>query len=74
MRLSYLIFGNNLCSLRLSAIIFGILTILIVFIISVKLFDKHIGILSFAFIGFIPIFVDYLVCARGYTMVHFFQQ
>ena len=71
-RLCYVLFGNEEWVFRIPSLLFGILTIVFIYIFSRKIFDKHIAILLFAFSANAIPLVSYSVNARGYTMITFF--
>jgi len=71
-RFCYVLFGNEEWVFRIPSLLFGILTIVFIYIFSRKIFDKHIAILLFAFSANAIPLVSYSVNARGYTMITFF--
>ena len=72
-RVFYVLLGNEEWVFRIPVFIFGILTILFIYIFSRKVYNKHIAILLCAIsINAIPL-VSYSVNARGYSIVTFFS-
>lgn len=69
-KLSTLIFGDNLVAVRLPAFIFGTALIPLVYIYVAKFYQKNAAILTCAFVAVSSIFISYSVNARGYTITY----
>ena len=63
------IFGENQYALRLPAILFGSLNIILIYFISRKISNKLAGIISCFFLSAYPIIIDYDTLARGYSII-----
>lgn len=69
-KLSTLIFGDNLIAVRLPAFIFGITLIPLVYIYVAKFYKKNTAILASTFVSVSSILISYSVNARGYTITY----
>lgn len=67
-KISTLLFGDSVISLRLTAFVFGIFLIPLVYIYTGKYFQKNAAILAAAFTSVSSILICYSVNARGYTL------
>lgn len=65
------IFSQSEISMRVLSLIFGVLTIPLVFIVSNKIFTKKIAVLSTAICAFSPLLILFSVEVRMYPMVTF---
>ena len=65
------IFGFSEFSLRFPSLIFNFLSIVLVFLLGKKLFNKKVGIIASIFIGLSPFHLWYAQEARDYSMVLF---
>jgi 4-amino-4-deoxy-L-arabinose transferase-like glycosyltransferase len=61
-------FGSNVIVLRLSSVLFSLVTIYFVYLIGNKIKNKKIGILAALFLAFNPLFVYYSQELRMYSM------
>lgn len=62
------IFGNNVSWLRLSSILFSLITIYFIYLIGQKIRDKKIGILAALFLAINPLFIYFSQELRMYSM------
>jgi len=62
------IFGSNVVVLRLSSVLFSLITIYFVYLIGTKIKNKKIGILAALFLAINPLFVYYSQELRMYSM------
>lgn len=69
-KISTLIFGNTIFSLRLTAFFFGISLIPLVYIYVSKLYTKNAAVLASIFVSISSILICYSVNARGYTLTY----
>lgn len=69
-KISSLIFGNSVISMRLPAFIFGISLIPLVYMYVSKFYHKNAAILASSFVSVSSILISYSVNARGYTLIY----
>lgn len=69
--LSFKLFGVSAFSARLPSVIFGMLSILIVFFIGSAFFDRSVGVLAALFMAFVPFEVVWSRTCRMYSMYQF---
>ncbi len=70
---SYQLFGMHLWSLRLPALVSGILSVVAAFLAGRKLYGKMAGTLAAAGIALAPMMIDFSVNARGYSLLCLFS-
>jgi len=66
------IFGLNEFAIRLPSVFFGVLTILAVYLLGKKIFNRKVGLLSAFFVAFINIEILFSRQARPYQALQFF--
>ena len=66
------IFGLNEFAIRFPSVIFGVLTILAVYLLGKKIFNRKVGLLSAFFVAFINIEILFSRQARPYQALQFF--
>lgn len=69
-KISTLIFGDHIISMRLPALFFGISLIPLVYIYVSKFYHKNAAILATSFVSVSSILISYSVNARGYTFIY----
>jgi 4-amino-4-deoxy-L-arabinose transferase-like glycosyltransferase len=67
--LSTAVFGNAVWALRLPALVAGILTIPLAYVVARRLAGRDEALIVAALTATAPILIAYSVCARGYTML-----
>ncbi len=67
-----LIFGHTVYNARLLSVIFGILSVLFIYKLGNKLFNKNVGLISAVFLTFNLFHIEYSQEARSYSMLVFF--
>ncbi len=73
LRISYLIFGNQIWAIRLPAFVAGVLIIPAVYLLGRTLYNKNTALLSASLVAVSSILVFYSTNARGYTLVCLFS-
>jgi len=71
--ISYKLFGNNLCAIRLPALIFGILIIPMTYMTARMFYNKNTAVLSAGIIASSSILIEYSTNAMGLTIICFFS-
>lgn len=66
--LSTTFIGDSLIAIRLPALLSGLLTVALLYRIGKQLFNMQSGLLASSFLIVMPIFGEYFVNARGYTL------
>ena len=70
--LSACIFGLNEFAIRLPSVFFGVLTILVIYLLGKEIFNRRVGLLSTFFITFMNIEILFSRQARPYQALQFF--
>src|SRR5258708_761946 len=65
------IFGNSEIAVRLPSVLFGVGTVLLIYLIGKQLFSKKIGLLSALFLAIAPLHIYYSQEARMYSFAAF---
>ena len=69
MRISYLLFGDQLWQLRLPTFIASLLIVVCVYLLGRSLYNSRVGMAAAGIVGFLPTMVLRSVSARGYIIV-----
>jgi hypothetical protein len=70
--ISYRLFGGQAWALRLPAFIAGVLLIPAMFIVARRFFSPYQALVAAGLVAMIPLFINYSVNGRGYTMLVLF--
>lgn len=71
-RVTYLLFGPELWSLRLPVLAAGVLLVPAIYLAALKIFDRYTALLSAALAAGASILVEYATNARGYMFINLF--
>ena len=71
-RVSYLLFGDSPESIRIPALIAGLLVIPLVYLVARKHYNREVGWMAAGMVAFWPLATDYSTNARGYSLLMMF--
>lgn len=71
--ISYHLFGNHLWTLRLPALLAGVICIPVGYLTGKRLYNQWAGLMAAVGLALMPLLVDYSINARGYTLICLFS-